>query len=102
MPSDSTERRDKGRFPGQILFLQIGLKPYPIIDISIGGIGFEAEGLALGDMVHVRIVSVLDKHDFAEAVCEVVKVDAYRVAAHFVDPSLRLLNFVDIYLKQWN
>ena len=95
------DRRDKSRFPGQVLFIKIGIRPYPIIDISSGGLGFEAENYAVGDMVRLRIVSVLDKYDFADAVCEVMRVDGFRVAARFAQPSAALTEFVETYIRQW-
>ena len=96
-----SERRDGVRFPGQVLFIRIGLTPAPIIDISTGGVGFEAEDYSVGDTVSLRIISVLDEMDFTDATCDIVKVDGFRVAARFVDPSESLLNYVSTYLNQW-
>ena len=101
MMNAAMERRDAYRFPGQILFIKIGIRPYPIIDISSGGVAFEAENYAVGDLVRLKIVSVLDKYDAAETVCQVLKVDAYRVAARFVEPTQKLTDYVTRYISQW-
>ena len=99
--TEQPERRDRGRFPGQILFIRIGLIAAPIIDISAGGVAFEAEGYSVGDTITLKIISVLDATDFAEAECSIVKVDGFRVAAQFANPSERLLSYIGTYLKQW-
>ena len=99
--SSQNERRDRARFPGQVLFLKIGFKPYPLIDLSVGGVGFEAEGFSVGQVATIKIVSVLDETDVADATCEVLRVDGYRVSARFIEPTEALLNYITGYIKNW-
>ncbi len=100
--TDHDERRDRARFPGQVLFIKIGFKPYPLIDVSVGGVGFESEGLSVGQIVNIKIVSVLDETDNVDAKCEVLNIVGYRVAARFIDPSETLLSYIKSYIKNWS
>jgi hypothetical protein len=69
--------------------------------LSTGGVGYEAEGFSVGQVANIKIVSVLDETDFADAKCEVLRIDGYRVSARFIDPSETLLDFIQGYLKNW-
>ena len=94
-------RRDHHRLPGQVLMVTIGIKPYALIDISIGGVAFESGNCEAGDVVRLKIVSVLDSYDYVEADCEVVRVEGLKVSARFVNPPASVLEFVTTYSQQW-
>ena len=81
--------------------ITIGIRPHALIDISIGGLAFEAEGFASGDVVRLKVVSVLDRYDFVEADCEIVRVDGLKVSVRFIEQSPSLLEFVSTYSQQW-
>ena len=100
--NNQLDRRDRTRLPGQVLYIKIGLQPFPIIDISAGGVGFEAEGYSIGDVVSLSLVSVLDALDYVTANCQVVQVDGFRVAARFIDTPDALQAYIVRYVEQWS
>ncbi|MGE5546966.1 MAG: PilZ domain-containing protein [Solirubrobacterales bacterium] len=88
------DRRIHARVPAQTLFIEIDGQPHALIDISAGGVAFEAHGLHPGQVVLALIRSVLDEQDFAVAHCRIIQVCGCRASAAFVDPKLPLLRFV--------
>jgi len=100
--TNQQDRRDRVRLPGQVLFVKIGFAPYPLIDVSEGGIAFEAEGFSVGQSVDLKIVSVLDESDTIDAKCEVLNVEGYRVATRFTDPPQELIDHIKSYIDQWD
>lgn len=94
MRQQEREKRKNFRYPGQTLMLEVNGCVQPFIDISTGGLSFEGEGFIPGQMLNVRISSVLDSADTITAPCRVANVCGHRVGVSFAALNFQLFEYV--------
>lgn len=89
-----SDRRQYPRHPGQTLVLEVDGETHALIDISIGGIGFEGHGFRRGQRIAFRLYSALDDQDVIEGPGEVANLVGTRVGIVFCHPNLVLFQYV--------
>ncbi|MDA8231776.1 MAG: PilZ domain-containing protein [Magnetospirillum sp.] len=88
------ERRHYTRYPGQPLILEVDGAVHPLIDISMGGIGFEGDGFRQGQTIVFSLSSVLDEADRTDGQAKVVNIAGPRIGVEFIGPNSPLLKYI--------
>lgn len=88
-----TERRQHGRKVGDGLIVLLDGKTYPVIDISVAGVAFQARGHREGDRIRLSLATLGSLEDSIEANATVRAAADGVVRCEFI-PTARLMRYI--------
>ncbi|CCG41855.1 hypothetical protein [Magnetospirillum molischianum] len=90
---ESEERRSHIRKVGQGLVVVIDRRIFPIVNISTAGLGFQATGYKVGDLVPIKIAKMLDLSTCVDATITVKSAEETITRGEFL-PTMPLLRYI--------
>lgn len=88
-----TERRQHGRKVGEGLIVLIDGKTHPIVDISVAGVAFQAQGHKAGDRIRLSLATLRALTDAVEANATVRAAGNGVVRCEFI-PTAKLMRYI--------
>lgn len=87
------ERRQHGRKVGDGLIVLINGKTHPIIDISVAGVAFQAQGYRIGDRIRLSLAALRALDDAVEASVTIRAAGNGVVRCEFI-PTAKLMRYI--------
>jgi hypothetical protein len=94
-----SERRQHMRKMGDGLAVLIDGKVFPVVDVSISGISFQATGFRPGDRIRLSLAALHSLEDSVEAMVTVKTMDGGILRGEFA-PTAKLMRYIVTHLGQ--